>query len=222
MVSSCQLSMRILTCWWWIWELVAYRLISNWGKSKNFQAGFLEKLQSKWVADHNLSNHLERKRFGAFCQLVCTKCHQCAKANAATNVAPFGVKNASKGWVYSTIFKLTYFNRFYSTFVTKTNFQNVSNSIFQLIFYCAAFFVKWHHISCISLFFKHFHFYFLCYHNILSIGNKIINICHNGLKMYPRVSTKYISKTFNYNGWCFQQIFTYLSEFNHVSSNFYG
>ena len=113
-------------------------------------------LQSKWVADYNLSNHLERKRFGAFCQLVCTKCHQCAKANAATNVAPFGVKNASKGWVYSTIFKLTHFNRFYSTFVTKTNFQNVSNSIFQLIFYCAAFFVKWHHISCIYLFLKIF------------------------------------------------------------------
>ena len=96
LVSSCQLSMRILTCWWWIWELVAYRLISNWGKSKNFQAGFLEKLQSKWVADHNLSNHLERNRFGAFCQLVCTKCHQCAKANAATNVAPCGEKNASE------------------------------------------------------------------------------------------------------------------------------
>ena len=142
-------------------------------------------LQSKWVADYNLSNHLERKRFGAFCQLVCTKCHQCAKANAATNVAPFGVKNASKGWFYSTIFKSTYFNIFCSTFSTKTNFQNVSNSIFQLIFYCAAFFVKWHHISCIYFFFKHFHFYFLCYHNILSIGNKIINICHNGLKMYP-------------------------------------
>ena len=53
-------------------------------------------------------------------------------------------------------------------------------------------------------------FYFLCYHHILSIGNKIINICHNGLKMYPRVSTKYISKTFNYNGWCFAQIFTFI------------
>ena len=61
-----------------------------------------------------------------------------------------------------------------------------------------------------TFFFKHFHFYFLCYHNILSIGNKIINICHNGLKMYPRVSTKYISKTFNYNGWCFAQIFTFI------------
>ena len=61
-----------------------------------------------------------------------------------------------------------------------------------------------------TFFKKHFHFYFLCYHNILSIGNKIINICHNGLKMYPRVSTKYISKTFNYNGWCFAQIFTFI------------
>ena len=66
------------------------------GKKQEFSSWILEKLQSKWVADHNLSNHLERNRFGAFCQLVCTKCHQCAKANAATNVAPCGEKNASE------------------------------------------------------------------------------------------------------------------------------
>ena len=141
-VASCHL--WILTCGWWIWELVAYRLFIYLEKTRIFKLDFQKtteqmggwsqseqsfgtkevwsllpvsvcqvppmcksqcsnkrcslwseecewrmgwhygfqinifQLQSKWVADYNLSNHLERKRFGAFCQIVCTKCRQCA------------------------------------------------------------------------------------------------------------------------------------------------
>jgi len=42
-------------------------------------------LQSKWLVDYNLGNHLERKRFGAFFQLVCTKCRQHEVSQCSNN-----------------------------------------------------------------------------------------------------------------------------------------